>query len=553
MILECVVFFTLALAITTAMAIVPGLIKGHFWVTLVPLLGAVAISAALLYLIVRDSAASVALAVTLVVLTLLIRLWQRRWSWPAAQLFATVILAALSYLAYAGFQSYGRGLSVSVMAASTLLLLLEVFALGLSVTYAFEILDVLGRRERAVVPPPLTRTPWVCLQVATYNEPVEVVRPTLESLAHIDYPNLMVQVVDNNTTDESLWRPLEQLCAQMGSRFQFLHLERWPGFKAGALNEATRRLPEAVEIIGIIDADYTVKPNFLGDLVGHFDDPQVAFVQSSQHYRDWEDSKYLRGLFFSFRYFFDVTMPCRNHRNAIIFCGTMGLLRRSALQEIGGWSETCITEDAEASLRMLGHGYRGVYDRRAYGAGMMPLDFDGLKKQRYRWALGGIQLLREWWRELMPFTNHKLHLSTGQRTHYLLGALQWFGEPLTAAFTVLLLATSLATSLHHQLPVRQLTGAVLVVPVAFAATGLLRALWAMRATSRCSWGDALGALRVWFALSWVVTMACIRGLVRRHAEFLRTPKRKEGAAIAHALWTSRAESTLAAMAFAGAI
>ncbi|HYL70529.1 MAG TPA: glycosyltransferase family 2 protein, partial [Candidatus Dormibacteraeota bacterium] len=299
--------------------------------------------------------------------------------------------------------------------------------------------------------------------------------------------------------------------------------------------------------------DYMVKPDWLAKMVGHFDDPSVAFAQSSQNYRDWEDSSYLRGLFYSFRYFFDLTMPSRAHRNAIIFCGTMGLIRRSALLEIGGWSETCITEDAEASLRMLGKGYRGVYDRAAYGAGMMPLDFDGLKKQRFRWALGGVQILRMWWRELLPFGRHRLGLSGAQRMHYLLGALQWFGEPLTAVFTFLLLLTAGVTSLHHQLPVRQLTGAVLVVPLAFATTGLLRATWAMRKTTGCTARDALQALRVWFALSWVVTLACLRGLVSSRAEFLRTPKKKEGGRILHALVASRAETLIAIAAVAGAV
>jgi len=173
----------------------------------------------------------------------------------------------------------------------------------------------------------------------------------------------------------------------LGERFTFVHLADWPGFKAGALNETTKYLPEQVEILGIVDADYRVRPQWLQETIGHFDDPTVAFVQTSQHYRDWEDNKYLRGLFYSFRYFFDVTMPARNHRNSIIFCGTMGLTRRATFIEIGGWNQECITEDAEASLRMLGAGYRGVYDPTAYGEGLMPLDFDGLKKQRFRWAL----------------------------------------------------------------------------------------------------------------------------------------------------------------------
>jgi len=234
------------------------------------------------------------------------------------------------------------------LVASIALLVLEALALGLSVSFTFEICDVLSRRERVRPIPPLTREPWVALQVPTYNEPVEVVRPTLESLARLDYAHLLVQVVDNNTADPALWKPLEQLCAQLGPRFSFVHLEDWPGFKAGALNEATPRLPQEVEILGIVDADYQVHPQWLRNTIGYFDDPSVAFMQTSQHYRAWRDNRYLRGLFYSFRYFFDITMIARSHRNAIIFCGTMGLIRRSAFQEMEGGTRS-------ASPRMRRH------------------------------------------------------------------------------------------------------------------------------------------------------------------------------------------------------
>jgi cellulose synthase/poly-beta-1,6-N-acetylglucosamine synthase-like glycosyltransferase len=552
--LELVVFFSLALGSTTLAALLPGAMTARLWAGLPLQAAALAVAAWLSTLLLGDANAAVVLGGVALTAALVVRLLEPDWSWSAAQLLAMVVLASLAYLFYAALQTYAADLGVGWMLASTVLLLLEVCALALSVSYTFEIVDVLGRRHvprRAA--PADAPLPWVTLQVPTYNEPVELVQRTLEALDRIDYPNLLVQVVDNNTRDERLWRPLEELCARLGPRFSFLHLDPWPGFKAGALNEATRRLPAKIEILGIVDADYHVEPGFLCALVGHFADPTVAFVQSSQHYREWQDDGYLRGLFYSFRYFFDVTMPARAHRNAIIFCGTMGLIRRSALEEVGGWSETCITEDAEASLRMLGHGYRGVYVPDAYGAGLMPLDFDGLKKQRFRWALGGIQILREHWRELVPLARHRLRLTTAQRAHYLLGALQWFGELLTAAFTILLIATAVTTALHHQLPLRRLTGAVLAVPLAFAATGLLRALWGMRATTRCTTADALRALRVWFALSWVVTLACIRGLVQRRAEFLRTPKRREEGTLRNALRASRTETALAVTAVVTAV
>jgi GT2 family glycosyltransferase len=361
-------------------------------------------------------------------------------------------------------------------------------------------------------------------------------------------------VVDNNTKDPTVWRPLEALCENLGPRFQFIHLEPWPGYKAGALNEATRRLPPEVEVVAIVDADYVVEPGFLRDTVGHFADPRVAFVQTPQNYRDWEDDRFLRGLYYSYRYFFDVTMPARANRNAIIFAGTMGLIRRAVFEEIGGWSTATVTEDAEASLRMLGAGYIGVFVPRAYGAGLMPLSFDGLKKQRFRWALGGIQILRMHWRELVPFARHRLRLTFAQRLHYLLGSIQWFGDLLTVLFTILLLLTAVVTLVHHRLPVREIVGPLALVPLLFLVTGVGRALWAIRVTAPgCTFGDAVRCLRCWFALSWVVSLACLRGLVRREAAFLRTPKRADRRSVWQAIRSSRAESLIAGLAAAGAI
>jgi Glycosyltransferase like family 2 len=548
MILEAVVFFALLLVTTMLLAVLPATINSRFWVTLPACAVTLATAAAAFLGIEHDGPGASALGLIALLLVVCMRGLQPRWSFLGAQLFVAVTMASLAYLVYAAFQTFLAGLSLAAVIASVVLLLLETCALLLSVSFTFEICDVLSRRRQPRVVPALTRLPWVALQVPSYNEPVEVVRPTLEALARVDYPNLIVQVVDNNTTDEAVWRPLEQLCSALGSGFTFVHLEDWPGFKAGALNEATKYLPAEVEILGIVDADYRVHPRWLQDTIGHFDDPAVAFVQTSQHYRDWGDNKYLRGLFYSFRYFFDITMPARNHRNAIIFCGTMGLIRRSVFDEIGGWNQECITEDAEASLRMLGAGYRGIYDSAAYGEGLMPLNFDGLKKQRFRWALGGIQILKFHWRELVPLARHRMQLTVAQRTHYLLGSVQWFAEVLTAIFTILLLATAVATAMHHRLPVRQLTGAVLAIPVAFAGTGVIRALWAMRRACRATYDDALTALRIWFSLSWVVTLACLRGLVQQRAQFLRTPKTKEGASLLAALRASRAETAISVAA-----
>jgi len=555
MLQELVIFAALAAGLSTLLILLPGLARAPIWLGLP--LGAVVLGLAgwLTAVITSDPAVPAILPLAALALVGGARLLLlRHWSWPAVQLFATLVTGSALYLLYAAVLTAFQPVGVVGWVGSILLWLFELAALGLSVSYAFELLDVLGRKDRPLRRGEPDHRPPVAIQVPAYNEPIEVVEKTLRSLVELRYDRLLVQVVDNNTPDEKVWRALEALCKELGPRFQFMHLENWPGFKAGALNEATKRLPAEYEVLAIVDADYVVEPDFLEHLVGLFADPQVAFVQSSQNYRDWEDDAYLRGLFYSYRYFFDVSMPSRAQRNAIIFAGTMGLIRRSALEEIGGWNPDCVTEDAEASLRILGRGYRGIYDQGTPGAGLMPLSFDGLKKQRFRWALGGIQMLRLHWREMLPFARHKLRLTAAQRMHYLLACLQWFGEALTLTFAVLLLLTAAFLAVRHRLPVRQLVGAIVVVPPLFLAVGLLRALWGLRSTTRCSLPDAMRALGVWFALSWVVTLACIRGLVRPQAAFLRTPKQKEGVGtLAQALNSCKVETGMAALCLVAAV
>ena len=82
----------------------------------------------------------------------------------------------------------------------------------------------------------ITISPKVTIQVPTHCEPPQIVIETLDKLAKVDYPNLEVMVIDNNTSDPKLWRPVEEHCRFLGPRFRFLHVENLKGAKAGALN-----------------------------------------------------------------------------------------------------------------------------------------------------------------------------------------------------------------------------------------------------------------------------------------------------------------------------
>jgi len=507
-----------------------------------------------------DAAGAVAFLVVASLACALVHQLARDWELLGCAMFAGVAGSAAAYLTYVGWMTYASQLPLIGVVASTLLLALELSALLLTASYAHELVDVLARRRwHALGAHELpAKPPRVCIQVPTYNEPVELVVATLDAIAAIDYPNFMVQLVDNNTADPALWRPVEEHCRKLGRRFHFIHLENWPGYKSGALNEATRRLPKNVEIVAVVDADYIVEPTFLAETVAQFTEPDVAFVQTPQHYREWADDSYLSHCFYAYKYFFDVTMPSRNQRNAIIFGGTMGLVRRSVLDAVGGWDEWCITEDAEASLRILAQGYRGVFINKPYGHGLMPLSFDGLKKQRFRWAFGGIQILKKHWRLMLTGRlpdGTKSKLTRAQRYHYFAGSVQWFNELLTVAFTTLLVVSSVVILLGRHLPMRQLTGAVLVIPLVFLFMGLFRLVWALRVRSGASLRQAVGAVGVLFSLSWVVAEACVTALVRRRGVFLRTPKARSSSSLIRSVTSTRTESLLAAgtVALGGAI
>jgi glycosyltransferase involved in cell wall biosynthesis len=540
---SALVFAMIALAVTTVSFIGAGRRR---WSGPLVRLGAPFVAMVLLAALSARAEAIIAVAGIAVVALLLPRSWYAAGAW----FFASLVVAFALYAIFLIRATVLLGAEPLSAALGLVLLVLEIAAMSLLASSAFEMVDGLCTPSTDLrLPPPPRRWPVVCLQVPTYNEPPELVVETIRSLVDLDHPDLRIQVIDNNTTDDALWRPVEAECSRLletGRRVEFVHLPEWPGYKAGALNWGLGHLAPDVEIVGIVDADYIVEPDWLRSTVPHFGDPAVAFVQTPQDYRGWETSAFYRACYVGFAYFFKVGMVSRARRNSIIFAGTMGLVRRSVLDQIGGWDERIITEDAEASLRILAHGYRAVYVPRAFGKGIMPLTYEGLRKQRYRWAFGGIQILRRHWRALLL---PRSGLSLGQRYDHLIGGLWWFNDALTLGFAAFVAAAGLGAAVGRPFVVQRLSGIGLVLPMAFIALNLLRYLWALRATTGASPALALAALRVNLSLSWVIALACLRGLTQERGVFLRTPKFQGMAAIREIrlVWVETA------IAFAGAL
>jgi exo-beta-1,3-glucanase (GH17 family)/cellulose synthase/poly-beta-1,6-N-acetylglucosamine synthase-like glycosyltransferase len=383
--------------------------------------------------------------------------------------------------------------------------------------------------------------PKVSIHVPAYNEPADMMIETLDALARLDYPNFEVIVVDNNTKDENVWKPVEAHCEKLGERFRFFHVRPLAGFKAGALNFALRHTAADAQVVAVIDSDYRVEPQWLKDLLPGFQNPKVAIMQAPQDYRDDEENAFKAMCYAEYRGFFHIGMITRNERNAIIQHGTMTLVRRVALEEVGGWAEWCITEDAELGLRMFERGYEATYLARSYGRGLMPDTFIDYKKQRFRWAYGAMQILRAHAKQL--FSRQDRSLTRGQRYHFIAGWLPWLADGLNLVFNFAALGWSLAMILAPERidpPLLMFS----VLPLSLFAFKLIKLVHLYQSRVGANVRQTLAAALAGLALSHTIGTAIVKGVLTNNEPFFRTPKRAQPHALMHALTNARQETLL---------
>ncbi len=361
--------------------------------------------------------------------------------------------------------------------------------------------------------------PKVSIHVPAYFEPVEMLKQTLDAVSRLDYPNFECVVIINNTPDPAFWQPIQDHCRALGERFKFINAEKVRGFKAGALRIAMERTAVDAEIIGIIDADYVVEPDWLKDLVPVFADPRVGLVQAPQDHRDGNTSLMHYIMNGEYAGFFDIGMVQRNEENAIIVHGTMCLIRRAAMDMAGGWAGDTICEDTDLGLAIIEHGWLTHYTNHRYGYGLLPDTYEAFKKQRHRWAYGGFQIVKKHWRRFLPGASR---LSREQRHEFALGWLNWLGaESIGVLVAILnLIWVPIVAFADIAIPDKILT---LPIIAAFVVS-LLHFVLLYRLRVPVKWGQMLGAMVAAMSVQWTVCRAVANGLITEHLAFARTSK-----------------------------
>jgi cellulose synthase (UDP-forming) len=226
--------------------------------------------------------------------------------------------------------------------------------------------------------------------IPTYNEPVELLRETVLCAVNMKYPH-RTYILDDGQREAVRELAAEFDCGYI-ARGDRTHA------KAGNLNNALSQTDG--EFIVTLDADHVAAPDLIESMIGFFVDPAVAVVQGTQDFYNLDSFQHrvnwvARAGWQQQELFFSVIQPGKDRHNATFYCGSPGILRRSALEEIGGFPTGTITEDMHTSLRLQKNGWRVLYFNRTVARGLAPQTFTGFATQWQRWGHGAMQVLRQ--------------------------------------------------------------------------------------------------------------------------------------------------------------
>ncbi|WP_245572860.1 UDP-forming cellulose synthase catalytic subunit [Lichenihabitans psoromatis] len=279
--------------------------------------------------------------------------------------------------------------------------------------------------------------PTVDVFVPTYNEDHDLLAITLAAATRLEYPadKLRVHLLDDGGTDQKCnsdnaasarvakarRADLMDLAADMGvtyhTRAKNLHA------KAGNMNSALANTNG--ELIVVFDADHVPMPDFLLETVGHFrTDPRLFLCQSPHFFANPDPLENNLQTYTSMpsenEMFYGVIQKGLDKWNAAFFCGSAAVLRRAALEEVGGFSGISITEDCETALDLHSRGWNSIYVDKPMISGLQPETFASFIGQRSRWCRGMFQIF------LLKNPAFKRGLSVAQKICYLSNMSYWF-------------------------------------------------------------------------------------------------------------------------------
>ncbi len=322
-------------------------------------------------------------------IAILATFWLPRRPWSYGLVQSVMLLVSLRYFAWrATTLNTAHPLSLICSGLLFAVELLYLITSGLQLFPSLQFAPNLSSRQADQLEGWLeSHTPSVDIWIPTYNEPARLVRRAILSCRNLRHSAITITVLDDGHRPE-----IRALAEDLG--VNYLSRDGNAHRKAGNLNHALAHTK--AELIAVFDCDFVPFSGFLERTLGFFSDPSVALVQTPQHYFQAEFHNRNLGLDVvmpsDLDYFFRYLQVVRDRSNAVICCGTSYVVRRSALESIGGYVTSCLIEDHQTSTKLLTRGWTIRYLNEVLSMGEVPRSFADFLDQRLRWMQGNIQI-----------------------------------------------------------------------------------------------------------------------------------------------------------------
>ena len=338
------------------------------------------------------------------------------WLIPLGLLFAG--LYALSV----GLSLFRADYSLLDRAASLLLGGALLFVLGHGLGYANSMIKALrASHDSSKLFFASANLPRVVCLIASYNEPPDVLEETVAGVCALDYPNKEVVLLDDSTQDAK-----RRAAAEIARKYDVRCVQRVTrrGFKAGAINDFLPQI--SAPYIAMFDADALPSPGFLTEVVPHLkQNPRLGWVQTPQFYANTAVSYTALAAARQQSVFYEYICEGKSASRAAFCCGTNVVFARAALEDVGGFDESSVTEDFATSFNLHRRGWDSLYLNRVGVFSLAPETLGAYFTQQGRWAFGSLGLFRPFLKAL--FKNPRA-LSAGQWSEYGLSATYyWVG------------------------------------------------------------------------------------------------------------------------------
>ncbi|WP_373525522.1 glycosyltransferase [Nostoc sp.] len=348
--------------------------------------------------------------------------------------------------------------------------------------------------------------PDIDVLIPTYNEPCFIVRRTIIGCQALDYTNKKIYLLDDTNRSE-----MRELAEELGCHYMMRADNSYA--KAGNLNNAIAKTNG--ELIVVFDADFIPTKNFLTRTVGFFENKKIAIVQTPQSFYNTDPIAHNLGLenvlTSDEEVFYRQIQPIRDAVGSVICAGTSFVVRRSALEEIGGFVTESLSEDYFTGIRLTAQGYQVIYLNEKLSAGLAAENIAAHTSQRLRWAQGTLQAF---FIKSNPLTIPGL--SIFQRLAHLEGLLSWF-SPISRVYFLIL---PLAYSFLGVIPVRATTADLIYFLLPYFLVNLTAFSW-LNHHSRSALLSDIYSLALCFPLALTVIKVMLNPFSKR---FKVTPK-----------------------------